>query len=327
MSSKNAGLNSKTSAYSYIRFSHPDQKKGDTLRRQTAARDAWLDAHPDVDLDTSLRMTDEGRSGFRRKNWDTYALAELVAYVKEGRVPPGSFLLVESLDRISREEVGDATELFLSIVNRGVVVVQLTPVVMEFRRPVNAYSLMFAVMELSRGHGESAIKSERLSAAWGNKKGKARESRSVETTRVPGWLTVKGRRTEGKHKVGGSFRVIRPRVKVVERIFRLATEGAGLARIVPRLTKDRAPTWGRAGPANGRKPTCGRYSAAGQCWGNTSRGGTASPRASRCPVTSRPSLTRRHGKPHRTHSRAAGTGPARRGRRSPIYSAGCCGTA
>ena len=29
-------------AYSYIRFSHPDQAKGDSLRRQEEARDAWL---------------------------------------------------------------------------------------------------------------------------------------------------------------------------------------------------------------------------------------------------------------------------------------------
>jgi DNA invertase Pin-like site-specific DNA recombinase len=230
-------------AYSYLRYSHPDQRKGNTVQRQTEARDAWLEAHPGVVLDTELRMSDEGRSGFRRKKWDTYALAEFVEHVKAGRVLPGSYLLVENLDRLSREEVGEATELFLSIVNRGVVVVQLSPVVKEFRRPVNGYDLMFAIMELSRGHGESAIKSKRLTAVWGTKKGKAREAKSVETTRTPAWLTVVGRRREGKWMVGGKFKIIPERDKVVLHIFRWAVAGLGLAAIVKRLTAEGVTPW------------------------------------------------------------------------------------
>jgi hypothetical protein len=62
-------------AYSYLRFSSPQQATGDSIRRQTDNRENWLAAHPTVSLDTSLKMTDAGRSRFRRKNWDTYALA------------------------------------------------------------------------------------------------------------------------------------------------------------------------------------------------------------------------------------------------------------
>src|SRR5947208_3498002 len=156
-------------AYSYLRFSSPAQATGDSIRRQTQAREQWLAAHPEAHLDASLVMTDAGRSAYRRKDWDTYALARFVEHIKSGRVEPGSYLLVENLDRLSREDAGEATELFLSIVNRGVIVVQLSPVVMEFARPVNTHSLMFAIMELSRGHSESVIKSERCRAAWGRK--------------------------------------------------------------------------------------------------------------------------------------------------------------
>src|SRR5207244_8342180 len=128
---------------------------GDSVRRQKHDRERWLADHPDVELDKSL-MLDAGRSAFRRKNWDTYALARFVEHIKSGRVEPGSYLLVENLDRLSREDAGEATELFLSIVNKGVVIVQLSPVVMEFRRPVDMHKLMFAVVELSRGQSESA---------------------------------------------------------------------------------------------------------------------------------------------------------------------------
>src|SRR5262245_53933769 len=118
-------------AYSYLRFSSPQQAEGDTLRRQTEARERWLAEHPDVSLDRSLAMTDAGRPAFKRKNWDTYALAQFVARIKARLVEPGSYLLVENLDRLSREDAGEATELFLSIVNKGVIVVQLSPAVME----------------------------------------------------------------------------------------------------------------------------------------------------------------------------------------------------
>jgi hypothetical protein len=58
-------------ADSYLRFSPSIQAAGDNIRRQTAAREAWLAAHPRVRLDTSLVLEDRGRSAFRRTDWDT----------------------------------------------------------------------------------------------------------------------------------------------------------------------------------------------------------------------------------------------------------------
>ena len=78
-------------AYSYLRFSSPQQAAGDSVRRQTAAREAWLAAHPGVQLDQSLVMTDTGRSAFKRDDWDTYALARFVDHIKARRVEPGSY--------------------------------------------------------------------------------------------------------------------------------------------------------------------------------------------------------------------------------------------
>src|SRR5262245_47023719 len=167
-------------------------------------------------------MTDAGRSAFRRKNWDTYALARFVEHIKSGRVEPGSYLLVENLDRLSREDAGEATELFLSIVNKGIVVVQLSPAVIEFRRPVNMHSLMFAVVELSRGHSESAIKSERGRASWARKQGEA--SVRVVTRRLPGWMKHDD---TGRALLDSRGRpMLDPeRAAVVRRMFALARDG------------------------------------------------------------------------------------------------------
>src|SRR3954454_22298101 len=116
-------------AFSYLRFSSPQQAAGDTVRRQTEATADWCCRSGAV-LDTSLSLRDDGVSAFKgkhREHPDVHGLAAFLSAVKTGRVPAGSFLVVENLDRLSREQIGYATELFLGIVNRGINVVQLAP--------------------------------------------------------------------------------------------------------------------------------------------------------------------------------------------------------
>ncbi len=223
-----------STAYSYQRFSSPEQGKGDSIRRQTAARDAWLAAHPDVKLDTSIRMTDAGRSAFKRTNAETYALAEFVEHVKGGRVKPGSYLLVENLDRLSREHAGEAVEMFLSIVNKGITIVQLAPSVLEFRKPVDTMSLMFAIVELSRGHSESAVKSSRGASVWNKKQGDA--AKTIVTKRLPSWIRC----------VDGRLELDPEKAAVVRRIYKLALDGDGTIAIAQRLNAEAVPVLGRA---------------------------------------------------------------------------------
>jgi DNA invertase Pin-like site-specific DNA recombinase len=46
--------------------------------------------------------------------------------IKSGAVKSGSYLIVESLDRLSREQVLKAQSLFLSIIQAGICLVTLT---------------------------------------------------------------------------------------------------------------------------------------------------------------------------------------------------------
>src|SRR5262249_55658961 len=88
-------------AYSYIRFSTPEQMKGDSLRRQTEAAADWCRRH-NVSLDTSTTLRDLGRSAYtgkHRENADRHALASFLKMVEQGKVVRGSYLLIENLDR------------------------------------------------------------------------------------------------------------------------------------------------------------------------------------------------------------------------------------
>ena len=55
-----------TKAYSYVRFSSPQQALGDSLRRQTEKAERYA-VDRGLTLDTDLKMTDAGVSAFRGK--------------------------------------------------------------------------------------------------------------------------------------------------------------------------------------------------------------------------------------------------------------------
>ena len=217
-------------AYSYQRFSTPEQAKGDSLRRQTELRDAWV-KKMGVTLDTKLTLRDAGKSGFRgrhRENPDRNALAAFLQLVERGDIPRGSYLIVESLDRLTREHVQPALLLFLNLLQAGVRIVQLIPVEQVFHDKSEAMQIMMAVMELVRGHGESAVKSQRLSAVWGEKKKRAAKGEVISRA-CPAWMEVRG----------GKYELVSWKADVVRRIFKLATGGLGARAIVAKLIAER----------------------------------------------------------------------------------------
>lgn len=225
-------------AYSYTRFSSLEQAKGDSLRRQEALRDAWL-AKTGVDLDASLTLRDEGVSAFsggHRENPDRHALAAFLELVKRGNIPRGSYLLVESLDRLSREHIRPALTLLLNLIEAGIRIVQLLPTEAVYDEKVEPMTLMMAIMELSRGHSESQMKSERVGNAWREKKRTANGSAPI-TARVPAWLSV----------VDGQFVVDAGKANAVRRIFGLAAEGHGISSITKKLNAEGVTPIARAG--------------------------------------------------------------------------------
>jgi DNA invertase Pin-like site-specific DNA recombinase len=226
-------------AYSYIRFSFWSQKDGDSYRRQTS----WAEqkaADMGLCLDDTLRMEDLGRSAFRGKNADVGALGAFMLAVERGRVAPGSVLLVENLDRLSRDHVDDAFELFRRIIKAGVTIVT--------RDPAREYSLdgvrdnMLALLEplfiFARAHEESALKSMRVRAAWGEKKRLAR-GKVPHGRHGPAWVYLD---SQGYHLDVDRARTLRA-------ICRMAREGLGIYRITGRLGADpeQFPPFGPSG--------------------------------------------------------------------------------
>src|SRR5437763_647341 len=106
-----------TKAYSYARWSSGQQTGGDSLRRQLELSRDYASRN-DLELDETFR--DAGISAYRGRNRHEGALANFIAQIDAGTIKAGSYLLVESLDRLSRQEVLTALELFTGIIRRGI---------------------------------------------------------------------------------------------------------------------------------------------------------------------------------------------------------------
>ncbi len=154
--------------------------------------------------------------------------------VRDGKVETGSYLIVEALDRISRQPTRIALQLFLELMNSGIVVVTLSNNQVYTTENYDTQQLIISIIEMSRAAEESAKKSYRVSEAWQNKRN-AIASRKL-TRRGPAWLRLKADQSE--------FEPIPERVAVIRRIFDETDSGIGAFTIAGRLNDDKVPTFG-----------------------------------------------------------------------------------
>ena len=223
--------------YSYARFSTPEQAKGDSSRRQAEAARRWA-FRKGLQLDESLAIRDEGVSAFRGANALDGGLSRFLAACERGLIDVGSYLLVESLDRISRMPPRKAQRLLDQIVDAGVTIVTLNDD-QEYtsdRLDNDPTALLIALMVSWRGHEESKTKGRRVAAAWAEKRRKVTAGESKRLTkRGPTWLVPDG----------DSWREDKAKSDIVRRVFTLTLAGEGEHSIAKLLNHDAVPVMGR----------------------------------------------------------------------------------
>lgn len=212
-------------AYSYIRFSSEKQKKGHSVKRQEEMALKYIEQNPhlDLELDTELNMKDLSVSGFKGKNLAEGALGNFVRLAYRGDIEAGSYLLVENLDRFSRDEAWKAVTSLMSLIQAGIIVVTLSDGSVYSDETMSGQEgtlkLMQSVLIFTRANDESEQKSRRIASAWANKFTKIKLGVQL-TKRVPFWINP-----EDKNKA------IKDKAAVVRRIFKLNSQGIGTTRI------------------------------------------------------------------------------------------------
>lgn len=220
-------------AYSYVRFSTPEQIKGDSIRRQVELSQKYAEAN-NLTLDDSLQLTDLGVSAFKGDNVTSGKLGSFISAIESGVVPSGSYLLVESLDRLSRAEIFEALNQFTKILSKDIKIVTLTDNRVYTKDSLNDISyLMYSLLVMSRAHEESLMKSKRVSAAWENKRQRARDGKHKLTKTCPSWLELKDE----------EFHLIPERVELIQRMFEMSLNGSGYVLIAKQFNLERIPTF------------------------------------------------------------------------------------
>lgn len=226
-------------AFSYVRMSTDLQLKGDSLRRQREASRKYAERHG-LDLVEDLDLHDIGVSAYKGKNLASGAFGRFLEAVREEKIEKGSYLLVESFDRISRQEPMVALKPFMEIVEAGLVLVTLDDE-RVFNGGISFEDLIISIAKMSRANEESARKSDRLSQAWKAKRAVIGQKKL--TARCPSWLRLTPDRM--------GFEVVEDRAAVVRRIFDEAASGIGTFTIVRRLNEEGVPTFmGKGGWQN-----------------------------------------------------------------------------
>lgn len=159
--------------YSYVRFSSERQSKGTSIERQKSNIDKMVKKiAQEHDLEIFEEYRDFGVSAFKGKNATEGALADFIHHVDTGKIPSGSYLLIESLDRFSRANPMVAVNMFTSLLLKGIVVITGIDNQIYRETKVNndtLQQLMYSVMLFSRANDESETKSHRTIASALNK--------------------------------------------------------------------------------------------------------------------------------------------------------------
>lgn len=215
-------------AYSYRRFSSRKQELGDSLERQDRLARTACEEHK-WRLNTSLKP-DKGISAFKGKNASRGHLGGFLSLVQSGMIQPGSILVLEAIDRLTRQPLDESKQLFRKIVKSGIGIY-----VCNLRKLYTAESLnnmaddmmLTAMFEIA--YRQSKDKSDRLASVWTAKAKDAAKGRVTKWS--PSWLEP----TET------GFEVIEGKATVIRQIFDLADNGLGVQAITRQLNKHAVP--------------------------------------------------------------------------------------
>lgn len=221
-------------AYLYMRYSTDGQGSGDSIPRQLALGTEYA-AKNGLHLPKEHIFEDLGISAYRGDNLKTGKLGEFMKLLADGKIQPGSYLLVESIDRLSRETLFNAVPQFFDMLQKGIRLVTLCDQ-QVYDNTSGFGSLINSFVTISRANEESNIKSMRGTQVWKRKREQGKEKK---LTRIcPKWIRPNDDLT--------AFHLIPEKAAVVKQIIEWSLAGIGIDATATRLNRSKTPTFGRS---------------------------------------------------------------------------------
>jgi DNA invertase Pin-like site-specific DNA recombinase len=163
--------------FCYCRFSTRATSRDNIPKRQLQRAKEYADR---VGLELDAKLTaDNGASDLKGTAIEKGSLAHFLNLVRAGKVKPRATLVIENLDRLSRQGPKATRQLIEQVTDSGVDVhilnLRLT-LKQGWENKLTDSVILDA--ELSRSYLESSYRSERIKKAWANRKTKAPEAKA-----------------------------------------------------------------------------------------------------------------------------------------------------
>jgi DNA invertase Pin-like site-specific DNA recombinase len=211
--------------YLYIRYSHEKQEDGSSRQRQLDLAQAYC---PTLLNDKEHVYFDAGKSAYSGEHLEEGGeLKRFQDGVKSGKVPAGSTLLVEDLDRLSRADMWKASDFLRELTGDGITVVTLRDR-KEYKGTLTFSDAITSLIKQELAHEESKKKGGRVAVSYRDRYAKARAGQKVKVL-LPSWLKW----------VGDSvpYEVKEAEAAIVKEVFERAAEGYSYAAIAKMLNQ------------------------------------------------------------------------------------------
>ena len=164
---------------------------GEGMRRQLNGTREWIEKHPELRIRLDLELSDAARSAWKGDHVtkDDAALGKLLRMVENGELRPPLMVIVEALDRLSRQNPWQAQSQLAGLVSRGIIVAT-TQDDRIYSLDSGIGDVILSVVTMSRAHEESESKSQRVRQTKAMRVLQAMETKQVLHQNVPHWLVV-----------------------------------------------------------------------------------------------------------------------------------------
>jgi DNA invertase Pin-like site-specific DNA recombinase len=221
----------------YARISHPDQRKGGGLERQTQANFTEFCRRHDLQLSNKV-WVDDGVSAFKGLNaTPDHQLGQFIIDARNGIIRPNDCLILENWDRLSRQNPYAAMALVNDLRELRINIGRLDQMKLYRHDSEDIGEFFETSIEFMRGNSESKVKQKRNRDAWTRKRAAASKGQAILTHRLPTWIEERQ----------GKLHAIPEHAAAIARIFDLSAQGYGLALVCRKLSAEGVPAIGSSG--------------------------------------------------------------------------------
>lgn len=156
-------------AYAYVRYSTLAQASGGSVDRQITPLKAFSEQ---TGVEIKEVVIDDGVSSYKGKNVNKGKFKEILNRIDSGVIRKGDYIVVESIDRITRQRVLDGVELLQGILRKGIRIYTTSDRICYSRdnEEDDFNTIVMISLIAKRANEESATKSFRRKAAWNKHK-------------------------------------------------------------------------------------------------------------------------------------------------------------